>query len=111
LTLTHHGVTVGVGDQLDRLGTDHDLHLPDQGGGEVAHRSAHHAVGGFADHEIGLSEETCHPLVDRVLVEVGGAGRLHDVPVPHHGHEVAHGEGLLLVVGDEDGRGAGPAQD
>ena len=40
----------------------------------------------------------------------GGIG-LQDPALPHHGNDVGCGQGLLLVMGDEDGGGACLGQD
>ena len=48
---------------------------------------------------------------DRVLVDVRRRADLLDAPVAEHGHSVAHGERLLLVVGHVDERDADLALD
>jgi hypothetical protein len=45
------------------------------------------------------------------LVHIRGGPRLFDAALVHHGQAVAHGQGLLLIVGDVDEGEADPALD
>ena len=48
--------------------------------------------------------------IDGVLVELLGRARLADTTVADDGDEVGHGQRLVLVVGDQQGRGPGLPQ-
>ena len=60
--------------------------------------------------DVGLPEKAGQGRVERPLVDAGGRVELGDHAVAQHGHLVGHGQGLVLVVGDQDRRRAGPAQ-
>ena len=95
-------VPAGVGD--DPLRADHDLHRT-PGLGVQRHRPERRlglAAGGEARHEVRVADELGHLARGRQLVELGGPALLGDLAAAHHGHLVAHQEGLLLVVGDEE---------
>ena len=99
----------------DVVGADHDLHAV--AGLEIAHVAEHahlrdDALAGHqARQEVGGSHELGDELRRGVVVDVLRGGELLDSPRVHDAHAVSQGEGFLLVVGDEDGGGAGVPQD
>src|SRR5256885_158709 len=48
------------------------------------------------------ADEPRHELGCRLFVDLDGRADLLDLAVRHHGHAIAHGQGLFLVVGDVD---------
>ena len=97
----------------DRLRPDHDLHLAGEiaPGGEAAELAAHGAGLGGAGQHVGLAEELGHPARAGAVVDLLGRAGLDHAPVAQHGDRVGQRERLGLVVGDEQGAGAGGAQD
>ncbi len=103
----------GLGGVAQRhvLGTEEHLHaarrggrLAAAGGEREAHRTEAHAVGrALADHQVGGAEESGHELGRRPQVELVGRSLLEQPAEVHHRHPVRELEGLLLVVGDEQG--------
>src|SRR5690606_33650232 len=63
-----------------------------------------------AGEEYGVADEAGDPGVGGVPVEVLRGVALGDAALPDDGDEVRGGEGLLLVVGDQQGRGPGGPQ-
>ena len=64
----------------------------------------------FAREHGGVAEEPGDPFVGRCAPHRIGLADLADHPGGHQGHLVGHGEGLALVVGDEQRGGAGAGQ-
>ena len=50
--------------------------------------------------------ESADEFVGRGVVDVQRIAELGDAALAHHGHLVAQGQGLALVVGDVDGGGS-----
>ena len=79
--------------------------------GERAELARHHPACRRAGHRLDLAEEVGDPPRRRVGVQrLGRPGLLH-AAVAHDGDDVGQRQRLLLVVGDEQGAGAGGAQD
>ena len=101
----------------DLLGADHDLGHPAPRRpappvqGQPAEPRGDDPVADLAFEHVGLAEEHRQLRVPRVSVQPRRCVELGDGPVPEHGHLVGHGQGLVLVVGDQYGGGAGIAQD
>ena len=77
-----------------------------------AERSVDRTVGSAtADHEGAAAHELRHEPGRRPVVEIVGRGPLLDPPLAHHADLVGDGEGLLLVMRDEQCGGAVAFQD
>ena len=79
-------------------------------GGEAAKRGLRVVAVQSSLQQHGLADEAGDLGVDRVAVERLRVGRLDDPPAAHDGDGVGQRERLLLVVGDEQRRGAGGPQ-
>ena len=83
------------------------------GRGAVQHAQLHADVlAAFhrARQEGALADKVGHEAVGRLVVQVVGTGPLLDVPAGHDADLVGDGEGLVLVVRDQQGGGAGGLQ-
>ena len=85
------GPCVGVGDHPREAQPGVGLDHAPPGGGIVLEQGPLDRVRG--------ADEVGHEAVDRPLVELGRQALLLDAPVLHDDDDVAHGQGLLLVVG------------
>ena len=63
-----------------------------------------------AGQERALADEVGHEAVGRLVVQVVGGGPLLDAPAGHDADLVGDGEGLVLVVRDQQRGGAGGLQ-
>ena len=59
----------------------------------------------FARQQHALADKIRHHAVGRLVVQIVRAVPLHDAALLHHPHLVGHGEGFVLVVGDQNRRG------
>jgi len=59
---------------------------------------AHHKPDPIPLQHVRDPDEACHELGRRPFVHLDGGPDLLDLAVRHHGHSVAHGERLFLVV-------------
>lgn len=73
-------------------------------------RRGHGAVVGVPVDQVGFADEGGQFGVDRVVVEVSRGAGLGDGASAEDGDEPGGGEGFVLVVGDEEDRGAGPLE-
>jgi len=99
--------------ELDALWTDHRLDVPPLAGcplfgpeGPVADREAARVAVPLRRRvqQVRDAEEVRDERGVRLLVDLARRARLLDAPTVHHRDAVAHGEGLFLVVRDEDER-------
>jgi hypothetical protein len=63
----------------------------------------HPVAAAVSEQEVRGAEEGRHESAARPGVELVGAADLEQAPLVHHADAVRHREGLVLVVGDEDG--------
>ena len=86
-----HGIALGgAGEQRHALAEDHGL-----------------VAIGCAGQAVGESNERGHGPGGGALVQVLRGGDLLDLALVHHTDAVGHGQRLFLIVGHEDGGGAG----
>ena len=78
---------------------------------QAAEGRAGHVSLDAAGQQVGLAHEAGQVGVERRAVQILGPGIGDDAAVSQHGHPVGHRQRLVLVVGDEHGRGAPAAQD
>lgn len=102
--------------QHELFGSQEQLHRAGAGRTVGLHAdSAEHATGQLPPHhrrqDIGLTDRGSRDDVGGVPVEVVGIGTHHHPTLAQHGDSVGEGQGLVLVVGHEDRRGAGLRQD
>ena len=96
------GLGVGAGHLLKT-----DLLRPDA----VRSGPSEHRLGRFAGEEVGGPDESGDECRRGGLVQLSRRGDLFDAPLVEHRDAVAHREGFLLVVGDEEERDADVALD
>ena len=65
----------------------------------------------FAGQKIGLADKSGDKTVSRVMEELLRRGYLLDLTLAHYRHVIRQGEGLFLVVGDENRSFVGLAKD
>jgi hypothetical protein len=96
-----------------RLGPHHHLDRAPQRrvGREPPELAVDHPVTGGAGHDLGRPQELGGPPGGRRGVHVLGRAGLLDPAVAHDDDHVGERQGLLLVVGDEQGAGAGGPED
>ena len=111
LAVLHQPDSGGVGGEANGLGSDHHGHRAVEPGGEGPGTDGDPPGGGNTLEEVGVPEEAGGPGIGRPPVQIGGRANLDHGPVAHHRNMVAHRQCLFLVVGDEDGSGAGGGED
>ena len=94
------------------LGPDQRVHRPVRAVAPDRQRAVQHphlpVAGRFTGNPVHRADELGHERRGRLGVQLARCGQLLQPAAAHHAHPVGHGQGLLLIVGDEQGGGVQP---